>query len=291
MSHAPLAFVSVVILALVPTASIAQDWSQPWADPQDRPPRVDISASAGFLMPTRWTDLVLLGSISPATGVLEQVFTRGMSVEPDKEYAAAATYWIARYGFRAQAAYSRSSLTIGGTPLPVASSPASASNTTSVGIETWLYDIRGAIGFLDYAPSRTVWPYGFVGIGGITYNLKRTITPPLSFIESGTNRSGARPDTIVVVDGGRQFLVSIGELKTDSVFAFNVGLGTDFRVPLGAGGLGVRLEIADHIAPSPLVINVRELSTGGAFAPVDDVQFRVVHHLSATVGLVVQIGR
>ncbi|PYQ73476.1 MAG: hypothetical protein DMG01_22530, partial [Acidobacteria bacterium] len=103
MRHAPLAFISLVVLALVPASSIAQDWSQPWADPQDRPPRVDISASAGFLMPTRWTDLVLLGSISPAPGILEQVFTRGMSVQPDKEYAAAATYWIARYGFRAQA--------------------------------------------------------------------------------------------------------------------------------------------------------------------------------------------
>ena len=66
MRHAPLAFISLVVLALVPASSIAQDWSQPWADPQDRPPRVDISASAGFLMPTRWTDLVLLGSISPA---------------------------------------------------------------------------------------------------------------------------------------------------------------------------------------------------------------------------------
>jgi hypothetical protein len=290
MRHAPLRLVSLFVVALAPAPALAQDWSQPWADPQDRPPRVDISASAGFLMPTRWTDLVLLGSISPAPGVLEQVFTRGMSVQPDKEYAAAATYWIARYGFRAQAGYSRSSLTIGGAPLPGDSSP-SAGNATSVGIETWLYDIRGAIGFLDYAPSRAVWPYGFVGLGGITYNLKRTITPPLTFIASGANQPAPRPDTIVVVDGGRQFLVSIPELKTDSVFAFNVGLGTDFRVPLGAGGLGVRLEIADHIAPSPLVINLRELSTAGAFAPVDDVAYRVVHHLSATVGLVVQIGR
>jgi len=83
MRHAPLAFISLVVLALVPASSIAQDWSQPWADPQDRPPRVDISASAGFLMPTRWTDLVLLGSISPAPGILEQVFTRGVGEQHD----------------------------------------------------------------------------------------------------------------------------------------------------------------------------------------------------------------
>src|SRR5919204_1149972 len=229
MRHAPLALVAFVLVCVAPKTSIAQDWSQPWADPQDRPPRVDLSASAGFLVPTRWSDLVLLGSISPATGVLEQVFTRGMTVEPDKEYEAAVTYWVARYGFRAQAGYSRSSLTIGGAPLTGASS---AGGATSVGIETWLYDVRGAIGLVDYAPSRVVWPYGFIGLGGITYNLKRTITPPLSFVDSGTGRPGVRPDTIVVVDSGRQFLVSLGELKTESVFAFNLGVGTDFRVPL-----------------------------------------------------------
>src|SRR5881628_1938922 len=133
MRHARLSLVPLVAtLTLLPAPIIAQDWSQPWADPQDRPPRVDISASAGFLVPTRWTDLVLLGSIAPAAGVLEQVFTRGMSVEPDKEYEAAATYWIARYGFRAQAGYSRSSLTIGGAPLPGGSSSASVGSTTSV---------------------------------------------------------------------------------------------------------------------------------------------------------------
>src|SRR5262249_27961104 len=209
--------------------AFAQDWSQPWADPMDRPPRVDISASAGFLLPTRWTDLVLLGSISPATGVLEQVFTRGMSVEPDKEYEVAATYWISRYGFRSQFGYSRSSLTIGGAPLPDSSR---APSTTSVGVDTYLYDIRAAIGWVDYAPSRAVWPYGFIGFGGITYNLKRTITPPLTFIDSNTGRPGARPDTIVVVDGGRQFLVSIGELKTETVFPFNLGLRTPFPLPL-----------------------------------------------------------
>jgi hypothetical protein len=287
MGHAPLRLVLLVVLGFAPASGFAQDWSQPWADPLDRPPRVDVSASAGFLLPTRWSDLVLLGSISPATGVLEQVFTRGMGVEPDKEYEAAATYWVARYGFRAQVGYSKSSLTIGGAPLPDSSlAPSSA----SVGVETWLYDIRGAIGWVDYAPSRAVWPYGFIGLGGITYNLKRTITPPLTFIDSSTGRPGSRPNTIVVVDGGRQFLVSIDELKTETVFAFNFGVGADFRVPLGGGALGIRLELADHVAPSPLVINLSELSAAAAYAP-SDVRFRIVHHLTATAGIVVQIGR
>src|SRR5215467_4183918 len=94
MRHAPLAVVPfVVALTMLPAPAAAQDWSQPWADPEDRPPRVDFSASGGFLMPTRWSDLVLLGSPSPAVGVLEQVLTRDIHVKPDTEFTAAATYW------------------------------------------------------------------------------------------------------------------------------------------------------------------------------------------------------
>src|SRR5436190_23671822 len=106
----------VLTCALPATPARAQNWSQPWADPEDRPPRVDLSASAGFLMPTSWSRLVLLGSISPAVGVVEQVLTRAMRVEPDNEFTGAVTYWRGRYGLRTHAGFSRSSLTIGGSP-------------------------------------------------------------------------------------------------------------------------------------------------------------------------------
>jgi hypothetical protein len=45
---------------------------------RDRPPRVDLSASTGLLMPTDWSDLVLLGSLCSASGVL----VRDLQVEP-----------------------------------------------------------------------------------------------------------------------------------------------------------------------------------------------------------------
>jgi hypothetical protein len=289
MRHARLALVPLVAtLTLLPAPIIAQDWSQPWADPQDREPRVDLSASAGFLLPTRWSSLVLLGSISSASGVLEQVLSRDLRVEPDTEFSATATYWRSRYGFRAQAGFSRSSLRIGGAPL---SGSQSADESVSVGIDTWLYDVQAAIGFVDYKPTRWVWPYGFVGLGGITYHLKKAISPPLTFIEHGPSRVDARGNTIVIADAGRQFLLAIDELSTETVFAVNVGMGTDFRLPLGPAGVGLRLEISDHLAPSPLGLRIRELSVLGAFAPDAGVRFQVVHHLSATAGLVVQIGR
>jgi hypothetical protein len=39
--------------------------------------------------------------------------------------------------------------------------------TNSVGIDTWLYNVGGAIGFVEYAPTRWVWPYGFIGLAGL----------------------------------------------------------------------------------------------------------------------------
>lgn len=279
----------VVALILAQSRLLAQDWSQPWADPEDRPPRVDLSASTGFLMPTRWSSLVLLGSVSPVTGVLEQVLSRDLRVEPDKEFTAAATYWRGRYGARVQGGFSRSSLTI--STAPGTGQPAAPGGPTSVNLDTWLYDLRGAIGFVDYAPTRRVWPYGFVGLGGITYDLNQTVPPSLlTFIERGPVRSDTRTNTIILTDG-RELLITADQLKVETVFAINFGVGTDVRVPLGGAGVGVRFEVSDHVAPSPVGLHVREISTVGALIGDTGVRFAAVHHLSATVGFVLQIGR
>jgi hypothetical protein len=295
MGHPLLGLVPLVVaLTMFPTVTCAQDWSQPWADPEDRPPRVDVSAAAGFLMPTRWSDLVLFGSASPTSGALEQVLTRDVRVEPDTALAASATYWRARYGFRTQAGLSRSSLNIGGPPVVDTASSTAAGTSgdiTSVGIDTWLYEVAGLIGFVDYDPSRRVWPYGFVGLGGITYDLDKTIAPSLAFVERGPSRPGAAGDTIVIVSDGRQFLLTTNALSTETVFAVNFGLGADFRIPLGKGGVGLRLEVADRLAPSPLALRVEQLSSFGTLPSDTGVRYRFVHHLSATAGLVLQIGR
>lgn len=289
----PLSLALMVLFALLARAAplFAQDdWSQPWADPQDRPARVDVSASAGFLLPTRWSDLVLLGSISPASGVLEQVLTRDLRVEPKAEFNVGMTYWRDRYGVRTQLGFSRSSLTISGVPSST-NPPPVTNGATSVDIDTWLYDVRGAIGFLDYKPTRPVWPYGFFGFGGITYNPKGTISAPLTFIQQGPSGPTAPDNTVVVLDNGRQFLIAVDQLGIETVFAFNVGLGADFRVPVGGGGVGLRLEVSDHVAPSPLGLRVKELSPISGLLPDAGVRFGLVHHLSATAGFVIQIGK
>jgi hypothetical protein len=261
-------------LILLPARASAQPLPQPWADPQDSA-RVDLSASVGLLSPTDWSNLVLLGSISN-TGVIEQILARELRVDAEKAYGGAVTYWEGRYGFRVQGGYSKSSLRISSAP--------------PVGIKTWLYDVRGVIGALDYRTSRKVLPYGFVGFGGITYDLAQTVSPPLTFITQSPDVTAGHP-VVVLGDRGRQFVLSEDELDAKTVFAVNVGVGTDFRLPVGPGGVALRVELSDHIAPSPLGLRISQLSGPGAFISDSGVRFGAVHHLSATVGVVLQIGR
>ena len=275
---------------ILPASVLAQDWSQPWSDSRDRPARVDVSGSVGMLAPTDWGDLVLLGSISSVSGVLEQVLVRDLRVKPDTVYGASVTYWRGRYGFRTHAALSRSSLLVGGASLGGIQS-GEERELTAARVNTWFYDVRGAIGLTDYSPGRNVWPYAFVGLGAITYDLDRTITPPLlTFIERGTARPG-RPDLVIADDGGRQFIVAVNELGLETTPAVNFGVGTDFRLPLGPAGLAIRVEVSDHMANSPMRLRIRELSGSGGLASDSDVRFGAVHHLRAAAAFVVQIGR
>ncbi|HXH07596.1 MAG TPA: hypothetical protein VNI83_13525 [Vicinamibacterales bacterium] len=269
---------------LGPATAAAQEWDQPWSDPRDRPPRVDVSASIGLLAPTDWSDLVILGSLSPVAGVLEQVLVRDVRVEPDRVMSAAVTYWRDRYGFRVQAALSRSSLVIGAAP---AGGRATLDDAAPVAVDSWFYDVRGAIGLVEYSPGRIAWPYVFLGLGGITYDLERRIVPPLfAFIERGTAVAAGVP-VLVVEEAGRQFVLAIDELDRETVFALSFGIGTDFRIPFGRSGLGLRLELSDHVSRSPLTVRIGELGRGA----LDEVSFGHVHHLRAAAGLVVQIGR
>jgi hypothetical protein len=278
------------VLVLSPSTAAAQDWGQPWSDPRDRPPRIDISVSAGLVAPTDWSDLVLLGSIS-SSGILEQVLTRDLRVEPDTVFGGSVTYWRGKYGFRTHVGLSRSSVVMGGGPVG-SGPPAETGDIVAAELDTWFYDVRGAIELVEYFPERLALPYVFVGLGAITYDLARTVSPPLlTFIERTTSRPAGPGDIIIIEDDGRQFLLAIDELGLETVFALNFGVGTDFRIPLGRSGVGVRLELSDHVAPSPLQLRVRELGPFVGVAPGAGIGFGVVHHLRVSAGIVLQFGR
>ena len=276
------------LVVLLPSLAHAQEWGQPWADPNDRPGRVDVSASVGFMMPTDWSDLVLLGTISSASGILEQVLVRDLQIDPNEQFDLGVTYWRGRYGFRVQGGFSNSAVTISGPFASTVENPI-ATDLIAIDVDTYMYDVRGAIGFMDYSPERWVWPYGFVGFGGITYDLAQRVTPPLlTFIErSRTNP----PQEIEVREDGTEFLLELDTLGLETVFAFNIGIGTDFRIPLGGGALGVRMELSDHIAASPVGVHIGQFRRSGRLTTDTGAGFGPVHHLRAGVGLVVQVGR
>jgi hypothetical protein len=272
-----------LLTSALPTSAFAQRLPEPWADPYDQPGRIDLSMSFGAFLPTDWSDLVVLGSTSPSTGVLEQVLVRDVQVNPDTQFDGAITYWRGRYGFRLQAGLAKSSVTIGG---PIVD----AADDMTIDMDTWSYDVRGVIGLVEYSPQRPMWPYGFFGLGGLTYDLDRAIRPSLmTFIERAPVRGG--PPAIIVQDDNDPLLLAVDQLKTESVFAISYGIGTDVRVPFAGGGIGVRFELSDQVAQSPVGLRIGEVRHTRPLAADTGVQFGLVHHFRAAAGVVVQLGR
>lgn len=270
-----------LVLSGIPRTAAAQ-WD-PFNPPRD-PKHVDVSGSAGLRLSTDWSDLILLGSVSPATGVLEQVLGRDLVFRPGPVYDATVTYWEGRYGFRAHGGFSRRCLAIAGRcgAIPTLNGPTRG----SVDVDATSYDFGGAIGLTEYHQNPWVWPYVFFGFGGVTYNIKQNISPPLQmFIE---RRSPTVPDVTVARDRGDTLLIAVNELGLETKFAMNFGIGTDLKVPLGAAGVGLRLELSDNMHGSPLNIQVAELNTS-----TDDVvraNGGLVHNLRASAGLVLHFG-
>jgi hypothetical protein len=125
-------------------------------------------------------------------------------------------------------------------------------------------------------------------MGGITYDPAQSVGPPLAFID---HPRPITPEELVVLDRrSREFLLAVDEVAQETVFAVNVGVGTDLRLPLGPGGIGLRIELSDHIAPSPVGLRITELGHTSLLADAGVGSHRV-HHLRATAGFVVYIRR
>ncbi|MBI3049730.1 MAG: hypothetical protein HYY76_15605 [Acidobacteria bacterium] len=248
------------------------------------PTRLDVSGSTGLRLSTDWSDLILLGSVSPASGALEQLLARDLVVEPGPVFDLAVTYWEGRYGFRVHGGFARSCLAVGrgcgGLTGPAGD---------AVGVDAWTYDVGGAIGLVDYARNRWAWPFVFIGVGAVTYDLERTVGPPLTFIERPPPSD--RGQTLVVLAAPRPLAIVIDELGLETKLALNVGVGTDLRLGIGAGSVGLRLEVSDHIHASPVQVRLVDpeafIGAGGATR----LDAGYVHNLRAAAGLVVQFGR
>lgn len=281
MSHRRSGTGAVVVAMFTLAVSPAAAQYDPLAiDPGPR--RVDVSGSGGMLLSSDWSDLVLLGSVSTVTGGLQQVLARDLVVDPGPVFDGVVTYWEGRYGFRVHAGFARSCLATARS-----CTTATLAGSGTIDVDTWMYDIGGAIGLIEYRRGRPVWPYIFLGLGGVTYNLEQGVGPPLTFIE---RRPTAPGDTVIAIDEPDSMVIAVDELGIETRFAFNLGVGSDFRLPVGGGSVGVRLEVSDHVHRSPIDIDIASLE---GFRPARDVHvdFGWVHNLRAAAGLVVQFGR
>ena len=276
--------VVLLVMLLAPSSAFAQS---SLSDIPPGPRRVDVSGTGGFRLSTDWSDLVLLGSVSPASGALEQVLVRDLVVRPGPAFDAAVTYWEGRYGFRTHLGYSESCLTVGRTcgELTGPAGPAS-----SVDVNAWSYDVGGAVGLIDYRRNTWVWPYVFFGFGAVTYDLARTAGPPLTFIER-TAPSVRNGQTVITRDDPDLLLIATDELGIETRFAVNVGIGTDVRIPLGLTSVGLRMEVSDYIHRSPVDVLVDPVNPLFGARRDPRLNFGVVHNLRAAAGLVIQLGR
>jgi hypothetical protein len=276
----------VLLFALLVSGLPAEATAQwdPFNPPRD-PKHVDVSGSAGMRLSTDWSDLILLGSVSPVTGVFEQVLARDLVFVPGPVFDATVMYWEGRYAFRAHGGFSRRCLAVGRRCGAIAT--LSGPTRGSVDVDASYYDVGGAIGLVDYRRNPWVWPYAFFGLGGVTYDIKQTVSPPLQmFIE---RRPPVTPQITIATDRRGPLLIAINELGLETKFAVNVGLGTDFRVPLGAAGVGLRLELSDNVHESPLQIRIADVD-GASDADVARPNARFVHNLRASAGVVLHFG-
>ena len=278
--HARVCPLVVALLALGVSPAVAQ--YDPFAI-NPGPRRVDVSGSGGMLLSSDWSDLVLLGSVSSVTGGLQQVLARDLVVDPGPVFDGVVTYWEGRYGFRVHGGFAKSCLASARS----CAAATFAGTSGTIDVNTWIYDVGGAIGMLEYRRGRVAWPYVFFGAGGVTYDLERGVGPPLTFIERRPTVTG---DTLVVIDDPDPLLIAVETLGVETRFALNFGVGSDFRVPVAGGSIGVRLELSDHVHRSPVDIEIANLDS---FRPASDVRvdFGFVHNLRAAAGLVVQFGR
>ena len=226
--------------------------------------------------------------MSPFTGAFEQVLARDLVVDPGPVYDGTVTYWEERYGVRVHLGFSQSCLAVGRRCRDLTN--VSGSALGEIDLDAWQYDIGGAFGLIEHGQSSWVWPYAFVGLGAVTYNLEQSVGPPLGvFIERSPPPVQGR-QVVITRDEIDTLLIAIDELGIETEFAFNFGVGTDFRIPLGPASVGLRLELSDHVHRSPMNIQIADIDDLGRSQEIQ-LDFGLVHNLRASAGLVLQFGR
>jgi hypothetical protein len=288
---------SALLVAAAPATAQLDTFERMWPGEYDGPRRLEFSVAAGYAFSTDWSERVALQVFDPHGGVHQQVLLRNVSVAPGAGGAAAVTYWRGRHGFRVSAGYSSSCLTTSSRCANGEAPPAgdAALAVAEVPLDVWRYGIAGIVGLRNWEESRFWRPYLVVGAGGVTYDPDADALPLVSgSFETVVPRAGT-PGGVVITDGHTSFLVATSELGLEHVFGLTLGVGMDLRMPVGIGGVGLRLEVADQMTSSPFSVRVARLDSDGRRYPGyagNDVVFRsnVIHNLRLTAGIMLELG-
>ena len=282
-----------LLLAATPLLAAAQQ--RDMFTPYDGPRRLELSASVGYFWSSDWSNLVLFESLGLVGDEARRVLMPSLTAAPGAGGQAAITYWKGRLGFRLHGGYAESCLTAAtrcddGRSAPVAGGNP-ALDPQEVSLKTYSYGVQGVVGMMEHSSSQWFRPYFLVGAGGVTYDPAESVP---RFLAGTQLRPGTGVET-VVTGGPGQYTFQIDQASLESRFALSIGAGTDFRIPVGRGGLSLRAEVTDHISRSPLGVRLTRINTGAVLdrhSPFEQVDLGVgaVHNIRASLGLAIEFG-
>lgn len=288
----PAILISLALLAsTAPISASAQE---------EGPRRWDLTLAGGASWSTNWSDLVILGTTG---GLVERILVRGLRVAPGPMADLAVTYWEERYGFRVHGGWVHSCLAVGPSCVANGLSPEERLQlrlpARDIDVNTWYADVGGAVNLVKLKPRQAARPYLFFGAGAVVYSVGqgiRNLLPTFVVLGGapGVLRFDSTTKAVVITDS--PFLVDVPEPGLETQFAGTFGFGTDFRIPVGRGGVGLRLEAADHVTKSPLHVRYAQTPEEEEFflrrrrdgAETVDFDFGLVHNLRFTAGLVLE---
>ncbi len=158
----------------------------------------------------------------------------------------------------------------------------------SVDVDSFMYDVGGAVGLIEYRRDTWAWPYFFFGIGGVTYDLERPSVRRSTFIE---RRPSARTEGQVIVRVRRSRSTAHRHRRTRRGDEVRTESGCGHR-PSRAARLGQRGTPAGSLRQySPIAHRISMSSNIDDFGSTTRIDFGYVHNLRAAAGLVIQFGR
>ena len=257
---ARLALVALALpLLALPVALRAQDYEDMFDNPYlGQPKSLSLEAFGGAYWSTPWNDLVLLGSVNSGNTV-EQVLLRQVQVQADRVYGGSVTYRRGRGGFRVEASYAESCLQLAGSCDPLLQGSATqVPLPRRIGVNTWTADVAAEVSLVPIKGGEAFRPFLLIGGGAVVYAPKggaAQLLPQFLDITGGTS-STIGTQVTVEFPGAGTVVADVRGIGMETMFSGVLGAGTDVRVPIGNGGVGLRLQAIDHITNSPMHVSI-----------------------------------